>query len=292
MKLKDFLAKLKADGKITTQEFIDLIETAPDFEFPDKAIEAFENSFLTVDRAVTHKDVHGKLKFEHLNPIDRDLSAIFDVDLKDYIDPLKYADLKKDTNTYSKIATLKSLLPEVIKKVKTTPVTDEDTKKKLKTAEDTVQELMSKIEKMNSEYTEKEKHWQKTAEEKISEFQLVGELEKLANSYKFGKAYDDPTVRKDITKVKLDALRALNHLKLITKEDGTPDIQVLDKDGKPRFNGNSAITINQLLEDSFKKFIKVSNAGDENDNPEPQTNRFEVPDGKQKTRQGARTTVQ
>jgi hypothetical protein len=72
MKLKDFFTKLKADGKINQAEFVSFVDTVPEFEIPDKAVEAFESSFLTIDRAATDKSVHSKLKREILDPVDQE----------------------------------------------------------------------------------------------------------------------------------------------------------------------------------------------------------------------------
>lgn len=292
MKFKDFLTKLKTDGKITQAEFLASIETAPDWEFPDKAIEAFEASFLTADRAATDKTVHSKLKREFLDPFDNDFKKILTV--IDGVDKFKASEIDKLQSTYDKSAAITNYLPELLSKIKATPATDEDTKKELKKAKDTVQELMGKIETINTETAGREKHWQKEAEEKINGFRLNMELEKLANSFKFGKAYSDDVIRKDITKGKLDNIRASYPLSLV-ETNGQTLIQVLDNEGKPRFydGSNTPVTINKLLEDTFKPYIKANNVGEEEGEEQSQeTKRFPVSDGQQKIRQGARTTVQ
>lgn len=294
MKFKDFLTKLKKDGKITQEKFDAAIESAPDWDFDNEAIEAFEAAFLTIDRAITDKSVNTRIRREALDGIDRDIHEFVDTGLRDFVHPDKIDLIKKNNNTYEKIKALSGLVSEAIKKNKAAPVTDEETKKELKKHKDTVQELMEKIESMNEESSKKEKHWQKEAEEKINGFRLDTELEKLANSIKFGKAFSDDKIRRDITKVKLNDIRNSNSLSLVEK-DGQTVIQVMDKEGKPRFNGNSAVTINQLLEEEFKPYIKANNAGDD-DEGEGQsqsqvTKRFKVPDVKPNIRQGSRTTV-
>lgn len=292
MKSKDFLTKLKTDGKINSPEFNTLVESIPEFEIPDKAVEAFEDSYLTPDRAVTDKRVNSKIRREILDPADKELNELVDYHLKDYIHQDKRDAFKKEESTYNKLKSLSGLLGESFKRVQV-PSTDEEIKKKMKTVEETNQELLSRIEKMNNEYATKEKAIQSDYQKKISDFQLNLELEKLANSFKFGKAFADDAVRKDITKVKLDGLRAKHALQLVDK-DGLTLIQVNDKEGKPLFNGNSAVTINNLLEEEFKPYIKASNAGDDNEGePDPQaTKRFKVSDQNPKIRQGVRTTVQ
>lgn len=289
MKLKDFFTKLKADGKINQAEFITAIESAPDWEFPDKAVEAFESSFLTLDRASTDKTVHTKLKREILDPVDQELKPI--IAFIDQHDRFASSEIDKMTSTYDKIKGIQKHFPAIVEKVKKAPE-DEEVKKKMKSVEETNQELLQRIEKMNKDYSEKEKFFETEADKKINNFRTNMELEKLANSFKFGKAFSDDTVRKDITKVKLDALRAKHTLQLVDK-DGQAQIQVTDADGKPLFNGNSAVTINQLLEEEFKPYIKANNVGDDDmEEPTPQaTKRFQVQDGKPNIRQGTRTTV-
>lgn len=295
MKLKDFFTKLKADGKITQAEFVTAIDTAPDWEFPDKAIEAFESSFLTIDRAATDKTVHTKIKREVLDSVDRDLHELVDFNLKDYVQfqDKRLESFKKEGNTHEKVKILAALLDDGFKRVKV-PATDEDAKKKLKEKEEAVAELMQRIEKMNKEYSEKEKSFQTDYEKKITEFEINLELEKLSNSYKFGKAYSDENIRKDITKGKLDNIRASYPLAFVEK-DGQRSLQVLDKEGKPRFyeNSNTPVTINKLLEDAFQPYIKANNIGDDDGqegHQSQETKRFTVPD-KTNIRQGARTTV-
>lgn len=297
MKLKDFFTKLEKDGKISQPEFKQAIESAPDWEFPDKALEAFEASFLTAERAATDKAVHSKLKREILDPVDANLKDI--LTFIDKIDHFKASEIDKMTSTYDKMKAINAAVPELYEKVKKAPTTDEDTKKKLKTLEDTNQDLLQRIEKMDTDFSSKEKTIQTEYQKKISDFQLNIELEKLANSIKFGKAYSDETIRRDITKAKLDKLRATAHFKLVDT-DGQTSIQVTDKEGRPLFKegSNTAVTINQLLEEEFKPYIKANNVGDDEESDgESQssqgqdTKRFKIPDGQNKLRQGARTTV-
>lgn len=295
MKYKDFLSKLKKDGKINNAKFDAVIESAPDTDFDDEAVTAFESAFLTIDRAASDKAVHSKLKREFLDPLDNDFKKILTV--IDGVDKFKSSEIDKLQSTYEKSAAITAYLPDLLNKIKATPATDEETKKELKKQKETVQELMAKIETINTEVATKEKHWQKEAEEKINGFRLENELEKLANGFKFGKAYEAEEVRKLLTKGKLGEIKAENALSLVEK-DGQTVIQILDKEGKPRFNGNSAITINQLLEEKFKPFIKANNAGDSDDgnddqgqNNQHQEKRFKVNDQNTAIRQGARTTV-
>jgi hypothetical protein len=289
MKYKDFLTKLKENGKINQAEFLAAIESAPDAEFPDKAFEAFENSFLTLDRATSHPEVNTKLRAELLDPVDRDIHKLLEFDLKEYFDHTKINELKGEKSTYKKLSALGPALSEVIKKVKAAPATDEETKKKLVASEATVQELLAKIEGINSEYSNKEKTIQSEFEKKLHDYKLDGELEKMANSFKFADKYSEEELR-DLTKIKLDKIKGEHSLSLV-ETDGQRAINVLDKDGKPKFNGNSAVTINNLLEESLKPYLKVNNVDDKRKDSQ-ETHRFKVDDNNPTRRQGSRTTVQ
>lgn len=294
MKSKDFFTKLKKDAKITAPEFDALIEATPEFEMPDAGIDAFESAFLTIERASTDKAVNTRIRREALDAIDRDLHEMIDVDLKDYVNPDKRESLKKNQNTYEKIKSLSGIVTEVLKKSKNGQPLDEDTKKKLKALEETNQDLLSRIEKANNELQEKERFYEKQSEEKINSYLKKSELQKLAKNIKLASEFEK--ARDHISESILGKIEATNNL-VYTETDGQAVIQVLDKEGKPRFNGNSAVTINQLLEDGFKPFIKQNNAGDGGDQDDvgdqsgQETKRFNVPDGKQQARQGVRTTV-
>lgn len=289
MKYKDFLTKLKENGKINQAEFLAAIESAPDAEFPDKAFEAFENSFLTLDRATSHPEVNTKLRAELLDPVDRDIHKLLEFDLKDYFDHTKINELKGEKSTYKKLSALGPALADVIKKVKAAPATDEETKKKLAASEATIQELLGKIESINSEYSTKEKNIQSEFEKKLHDYKLDGELQKMANSFKFADKYSEEELR-DLTKIQLDKIKGEHSLSLV-ETDGHRAINVLDKDGKPKFNGNSAVTINNLLEESLKRYLKVNNVDDKRKDGQ-ETHRFKVDDNNPTRRQGSRTTVQ
>ena len=293
MTFKEFFTKLKENGKINTPEFNDLIEKAPEGEFPDKAFEAFESAFLTLDRAAAHPEVNTKLRAELLDPVDRDIHKLIEHDLKEYLDHGKINELKNEKSTYKKVAALAPVLTEAIKKVKAPPSGDEDTKKKLKSLEETRDELLQKIEQINKEYADKEKAISQEWEKKFSDYRLDNELEKMSNGFTLAEGFAE--TRPAITKVILTDLKSKHALSLGEK-DGQPIINVLDESGKPKFNGNAQVTIKDLLEEAWKPFVKKSNpSGAPNTGGNPggsqETQRFNV-ENQNQTRQGVRTTVQ
>lgn len=291
MKYKDFLTKLKENGNITQAEFLAAIESAPDAEFPDKAFEAFESVFMTLDRAAAHPEVNKKLRAELMDPADRDIHKILDFDLKEYFDHSKVSEIKGEKSTYKKLEMLGPALLDVVKKAKTTTVTDDETKKKLTEKEATIQELLGKIETINTEYATKERTLQSEFDKKIHDYKLEGELEKMSNSFTLAEAYEK--TRPAITKVILADLKSKHSLSLGEK-DGQSVVQVLEKDGKPKFNGNTPVTVNQLLEEAWTPFVKKNNSDDGGGKGGPrETQRFKVDENNNQTRrQGSRTTVQ
>lgn len=285
MKTKDFFKKLKEQGKINNAEFDTFIESIPDFEMPDTVIPVFEDSFLTKERALTHKDVAGKLRRETLDPIDNDIK-----ELMKYLPAEVVLDIEKEESTYKKLAAIKKGVPEAIQKAGKNPV-DEDVKKKLHEKESVIQDLMGKIEKINTDYTNKEKNIASEWEGKFKNYRLDSELEKLANSFTFADAYKDS--RPALTKALLGEIKSKNKLDLVEK-DGGIDLVVLDETGAPRFNGNSPVTISSLLEEPFKPFLKVNNNDQQQNGKTNQATQSYKVEGQQNPaiRRGANTSVE
>lgn len=284
MKIKDYFKKLKEQGKINNEEFDKFIETVPDGEMPDTLFPVLEDTFLTKERALTHKEVAGRLRRETLDPIDNDLK-----ELLKYLPAEIVLNVEKEESTYKKLAAIKAGIPEAIQKAGKNPV-DEDVKKKLHEKETVIQDLMAKFEKANSEFANKEKNITSEWEGKFKNYRLDSELEKLANSFTFADAYKDS--RPALTKALLGEIKAKNKLDLVEK-DGGIDLVVLDETGAPRFNGNSPVTISSLLEEPFKPFLKVNN---NDQHPSGKTNQatqsYKVDNQNPSIRRGANTSVE
>jgi hypothetical protein len=290
-KSKDFLSLLKTQGKINNPKFDELIEKVPDFEIDQEAVTAFENSFMTPERAASHPDVNRKIRFEVLRPIDRDFEKIIEaIGAIDKATAERLEALKKDRSTpdtYKRTDLLANSLSEIFSKLKTSKGGDEDLKKELEKKEKTLQDALEKLTNSEKEFTSRFQNQEKEYNSKLESFQLDNELEKLAGSFTLAEAYDKN--RDAINKVILSELKSSNHLKLGTK-DGKSLINVFDEKGEPRFNGNSPILINQLLEEKYKPFLKQSNADPEPSTPQTRT----IPvNGKQTSvRRGTPTTVE
>lgn len=255
MKLKDFFTQLKTQGKINDPEYDEWLKSAPDTEISDRAVKSIEDNFMTLERASAHPDIHRRITSEVLGPVDRDVNELLDFQLKEYLDPLTEQEIKGTNSSFKRLGLLKKIIPDVIKKIKTTTPTDEDTKKKLKEYQDTIQDQVSKFTKAEKDYNDKLKSYQDESEAKMEDYKLNSELEKLGNKYILAEAFE--ATRPAITEVIMSKIRSSNNLKLGAK-DGRPVPLVYDETGKPRFNGNTPITIDNLLDEAYKPFLKKS----------------------------------
>ncbi len=283
MKLKDFFSKIGEQGKIKTEDYTKFLETVPDLEMPDTIFPSFESSFMTLERAASDPSVKGRLKSELLDPIDNDLKSIMKSFPAD-----KIIEIEREQSTYKKMQMIKDMLPDVIAKAAKAP-NDEEAKKKLEEAKHAMHELTEKFTKLNSERETEKKTLQSEYEGKIKGFRLDTHLESLANSYTFADVFKD--ARPTLTKAILGEIKASNKLDLVEK-DGKLDIHILGEDGAPRFEGNTPVTINSLLEPVFKPYLKANNA-DSQQKDEPQQRSFKVDNGGSNgSRRGANVEVQ
>lgn len=280
MKFKDYFNKLKETGKIKNEAFDKFLETVPEAEMPDEIFPIIEDTFLTKERALTHKDVAGKIKSEILDT--------YDAHLKDFYKLLPanlVLDIEKEESTFKKSKMVRDALPEVILKAAKAP-NDEEAKKKIQANEATIQELTEKFNKVNSSHQEELTKIKDQSASEFKNYKLNSELEKLANSYTFADVFKD--TRSELTKAKLDKIRSENKLDLIEK-DGSFQIAVYDNNGTPKFDGNTPITINSLLEPALKPFLKANNT--EQQDQKPKTQQFQVNDQPQGLRRGGNVQV-
>lgn len=278
-KSKEFFSLLKEQGRINNPKFDELIEKLPDFEIDAEAQKAFEDAFLTVDRAAAHVDVKRKLRLESLLPVDRELEKIitaigsYDKNTADKLESLTRdvnAQGHRPPDTYKRLELLGNSLGEVFNKVKGAPSGgDEELKKKLQRAEASLQESLEKISLVEKEKDSIVKTKEKEYEQKLHDYQLDSELEKLAGSFTLAEAFEKN--RPAVHSMLLSDIKKSNLLRLGTK-DGQTAIQVFDENGAPRYNGNTPVTIKPLLEEKFKPFLKQSNAdGQQSHQANPKT---------------------
>lgn len=268
-KIKEFFTLLKENGKINNPKFDEFIEKAPDGEIPQEAVQAIEDNFMTIERAASHPDVTSRVRGLALKPINRDLDKIIavvssiDKTAGERLEALtrdmgSATQNERGPDTYKRMEFLSSQLEELFNKVRTAPAGgDEELKKKLAKKEEYTQELVDKLAKAEKEFTTRETNLKSDFDNKLHDFKLDGELEKLAGTFTLAEAYEKN--RRETNDIILTAIKKSNLLKLGSK-DGQTVVNVLDERGEPRFNGNSPVTINQLMEEKYKPFLKQSNA--------------------------------
>lgn len=309
MKFKDYFTKLKEQGKINSEDYNKFLEGVPDGELPDPIFQTLENTFMTLDRAATHTDVVRKLRADHLDPVNSHLSKILaaidpydkntSYDIAKMMKVVGSADKPREiADTYKQLEALANSLPKVFEKMKIAP-NDEEIKKALSDKEKAIQELTGKFTDLEKAKESHIKQVEKEWSGKFDDYILNGELEKMANSFTFADGYSE--TRPTITKALLAELKQAHQLALVAKENGEKSIEVreLNKDGVPvpKFEGNTPVTINSLIDAKFKPFLKVNNADSGSKDPQRQQQAprdrksFIVDDGKTQQRRGASVTT-
>lgn len=284
MKAKDFFAKIGEHLK--TEGFAEFIDKVPDFDFDDQFLVDFENTYLTRERAAADKEVNGKLRAQILNPIDREIKEI----LKAMAYPNMH-DVDKEQDTYKKIALVTKQIPEFGKASSKGVENADEFKKKLKEYEDREQDYLKRFSTIDDDHKKELQLRDEKHQKDFHDYRLTSELEKLSNKYIFAEAYEK--TRPALTNAILGDLKKSNLLQLAMKENGETDIQVLEpgENPRPKFNGNTPVTVKNLLDEAYKPFLKQSNT---DNNGQGQTTQQQSTTTVQNPsiRQGHRTTVE
>lgn len=294
-KYKDFFSKLKEQGKINSPEFEAFLQTVPDGEIPDAVVKDFEDSFFTRERATADKSINNEIWGKALFPVDKEIEKIVSIlepiD-KDVVNDIRWAVKeiipgKPVPHTFKQLDIISSALPKILQKMKTSTVSDDEVKKKFGEYEKTIQELTDKFTSTEKQYNDKVKHVEDEWGNKFHDFRLNSELQNLGNRFTLAEAFEE--IRPNITEVIMSKIRSSNSLKLGEK-DGRPVILVNDEHGKPKFNGNTPVTVDSLLEEAYKPYLKKSetDGAARRENPKTTT---EVKNQNPAIRRGAPTTV-
>ena len=306
MKLKDIFAKLAENGKITNESYKKFLESVPDLEAPDDVFSSIEEKYMTADRAAAHPEVMAKLRWETLNPINRELEKLLPILEKvDKYTATEISGLVRDNNgtktpdTYKQLGAIGAALPKLFEKLKVAP-NDEDSKKVIEEHKKTIQELTEKFTGVEEETKKRIQAIETAKSKEFNEYKLNKELESMVNSYTFAEGYQE--TKPALTKAILGELKSKNILALATKDTGEEVIEVHELHNgtaRPKFNGNTPVVIKNLLDEAFTPFLKKSNV----DNSDGQGNNgagqsqsrnshnYNVDDGKPVVRKGANVSV-
>jgi DNA-binding transcriptional regulator GbsR (MarR family) len=307
MKLKDIFAKLAENGKITNDNYKKFLEALPDVDAPDDVFTSLEEKYMTPERAASHPEVVAKLRWETLNPINRELEKLLPILEKvDKYTATEISALVRDNNgtktpdTYKQLGAIGAALPKLFEKLKVAP-NDEDSKKVIEEHKRTIQELTEKFTGVEEETKKRIQAIEAAKSKEFNEYKLNKELESMVNSYTFAEGYQE--TKPALTKAILGELKSKNILALATKDNGEEVIEVQELHNgtaRPKFNGNTPVVIKNLLDEAFTPFLKKNNAdsngGDQGNSNQGQSqsrnsHNYKVDDGQPVRRQGASVQV-
>jgi hypothetical protein len=247
MKLKQHFTTLKSQAKLENEDFNKFIEALPeDMEIPDIAVNLLAENFLTRQRAISDKHVYDKIRAETLNGVDDQVRNILPM-----LSSVDRDIVEKETNSYKKIELIKTALDNAIKAAKNdNPEAGEQVKELKKTQS----ELTEKIKSINLERETEVKTLKDSFEKDKKGMKLDWTLDKKLSEFEFGDEYK--TVRSTLTDSIIGKIKSEHVLEL----DDKGNIQVLDKESrKPLFEGNNPVTLEHLLVEPLKPFIKKNN---------------------------------
>lgn len=265
MKLKDFLSKRATQAKITDEAFTKFLETAPDIEIPDEVDGLLENHFMTIDRALADKGVMAKARYEVYTAVDERLRPIVSEVAK--IDPALAVEADEEKDTLRRLTKLAPALGKAYDKAKSTNVQETE---KIKEYEKQQKDLLEKISLINKEREEEKTTLSQKFESEKKSILLEHAVRGKINSIEF--ADEHKPLRGAIEKILMTEVMSTNHLSV--DESGNIVVSVLENGvPKPKFNGNTQVTFESVLEEKAAPYIKRNNAGGEGPKQQQQQQR-------------------
>jgi len=267
-KLTDILNNIfKAIGiEAKDSEMILAASALKEIELPEDFNTKFDAAYYTPDRAKA--EIGAKLKPEHWSH--------FAADIEKYVDPIietlpdefktEASTLEKTNRVYKKI----ELVNKALGHIKNNGSTD-DIKKVNEKHRQAVEEFHKKIADLEGTVTKQKTEFSNQAEEIKKDFALRGKF----LSYKFAPEFDAD--KNSIIDIKLESLRKRGYLVEFDKEN--PQVMHLrqNKDGAIAdvFEGNTKVTLDNLLEKELAAFTLKSN-GAGSGTPPPPSNAAQV----------------
>ncbi len=250
MKALQFFESRSKQGKINLDEEFKKKLEALDLDVPDVWINLFDQEFLTRERAQADPKVYDTIRGEVLDGVK--------LNIKEYLPHLLQEDqeaISKEPKAFNQLKMLKDALPKAMEKIKTeNPSSDE----KVKDLQKVNKELVDKVSALTADFTNKEKEIRKGFESEKKDMKLGWTLDKKLGDYTFADEFKE--VRQNLTDAIIGKIKTENVLIL---DDATGQIQVHEKlesgATKQKFNGNDAVTLEKLLEEPLKPFLKKNN---------------------------------
>lgn len=276
MKLKEFFEKRSKQGKFSDNEaFTKYLATLTDSqEVPDEVEKLLEDNFLTRERATADKDVTKVIWAEAMDKVD--------LHIKKLLAPLDGLDKHQvneidvvEKDTFKKLKMLAEFLPKAIDKAKTA---NPDQTEEVTNLKKVNQEYLDKIKTINSEREVEKTELLKGFETEKGNILLDFSLKDRINKIEFASEHSE--LKPAITDVILSDLKKNNILSV----DQSGNIRVQTDEGgvlKDKFNGNDPVTIEKLLEDRVKPYVKRNDVDPKNKQTPPrQKQQQATPEGK------------
>lgn len=256
MKSTDYFKKLQDQGKITNDDFVKFLPTVPEFEIPEAAFAAIEDSFLTRDRAVADPKIGGKIRAEVYDGIDQNIAKILPS-----LDVFDAKGISEEKDTHKKLKLLNDAVNNSIEKAKKDKPNQEEQVKELNK---TVSELTERIKARNTEIEVEKLELSKKFDTEKGQILLDYSLKDKINKYQI--ADEHLPLKESITNIILTDIKGKHSLSV---QDGQIQVQeIVNGVAKPLFNGNDPVTVDKLLEDRIGPYLKRNNA-EEKAKPEP-----------------------
>lgn len=251
MKTKAFFEKISKTGKITNEDFTKAIETLPaEHEIPDVFVNLFEDSFLTRERALADNKVYDTIRGEVLDGVKLNIKEYLP-----YLQPEDQEAIQKEPKAFNQLKMLKDAFGKTVEKVKASapPSNDEMLKDLKKANEDYVKQITTQ----KTEFENRQKELQAKFESEKIGMKTDWTLDKKLGEFTFADEYKE--VKPHLTKGIIDKIKSENVLML--DENGQIQIHEKLESGatKQKFNGNDPVTLDKLLEEPLKPFLKKNN---------------------------------
>lgn len=252
MKGKDFFLKLKEQGKIENPDYDGFIEKLPDFDVPDTGFKAFEESFLTIDKAKADSRVYQHYKAQVLDGVDQWIN-------EGVKNQMWASSILDERDTFKRLKMVKEDINSSIERLKLKPGGDPEKEKTITNQAATIEELSKKVSSVNEENLALKERYDKELKEKIEAVNMDYALNSSLDGYTFADEHTKtPEDKRAIKEFILHKVKTGDHL--LKLNDG--QILVRDKNNptSPKFDGNSEIVFKNMLDKLVEPHLKKNNA--------------------------------
>ena len=259
VKLKDFLQTTFSQGDVRGDEVAAVLGASAlaELELPDTAVQKFNETFLTRNKAENDPDIIKKIKLsskaEILDTVDKELEKLYPL-----IDGAKAAEIQKNQNTFKKLELLNEAIGEAVKSGKANVD---------KVVQKTEAEWADKVKQKEQEGQEKLKAIEKKYEEDRINFAVRSKL----LTFELAESFNVPTIKGPLIETIISNIKNTKVKdNLLTLElDSTGSLNVRQsiegalRDVYPD-GSNEKLTIEKLIAPHVEPFLQKSNGkGDE-----------------------------